>query len=67
MSYFDDHEDEIVFGGHRSRSRSTPYLMRCTFCGARNLHFDDGYLVTQHGEIHKCPAKQASEDDFKPL
>ena len=65
MSYFDDHEDWVIYGGAHGHAPSTPPT--CKFCGATDLDWvHTGVrwrLYNAAGEIHVCE-RRASLDDF---
>lgn len=71
MSYFDDNEDRIIYGGDRiakqiARAQANERRkVTCPTCGKRNLRVGPrGRLYTPEGKAHHCPV---SADDFDDL
>lgn len=65
MSYFDDHEDQIIYG---RRPRDGGSTVTCKRCGKAGLRWqdEDGEWVLMEGrcKVHKCDMQKAARDDF---
>lgn len=71
MSYFDDNEDWIVYGGRRpSFHDDEPREVECKFCGKGGLHWeetDTGWvLLDGKYAVHNCRSV-AGVDEFEDL
>lgn len=73
MSYFDDHEDEIIYGRCHDDDDDDG-AVECKQCGKGGLSWEDDngrcVLIDGHGKIHKCDEKRlhkAAADDFEVL
>ncbi len=68
MSFFDDHEDEIIYGWQRDDYQE-PRAPRCKFCGSTDVRWrqQTGRWVlfsTTPGVEHNCRSQPASADEF---
>lgn len=79
MSYFDDYDDDIIFGDWRHKDEEPAYGHRslniqCRKCGRRGLMWSPDQagqwhlteLSLQGGRLHVC-LLVAPEDDFDPV
>lgn len=69
MSFFDDHEDKIIYGRLRSYDDHEPRELRCKFCGSTDVRWrqQTGRWVlfsTTPGVEHNCRSQPASADEF---
>lgn len=68
MSYFDDNENRIVYGGQGRLPR--PNGVVCKHCGVAGLRWHQQQhwaLVDRKGAVHQCARQVAAVDDFDDL
>lgn len=55
MSYFDDNEDYLIFGGHPAPADHT-----CWYCGAPIFFVRRGGapICAETGDVHRCAAQE---------
>lgn len=70
MAFFDDHEDDIVYGRGRARYERDddgPASVSCNRCGKTDCHWieegDRWVLLERGNRVHKC-ANPVTADDF---
>lgn len=66
MSYFDENEDRIVYGGRHRHHSEAPQETRCNRCGSTDVRWRQQtgkwmLFSLQPGKLHVC---ELSEDDF---
>jgi hypothetical protein len=73
LSYFEDNEDEIIYGRGHDRDYDEPRKVECKKCGKGGLEWDDDgrwILIDGRGKVHKCDEKvlhKQTADDFEVL
>jgi hypothetical protein len=74
VSYFEDNEDEIIYGRRHDRDDDEPRKVECKKCGKGGLEWEDDngrwVLIESNGKVHKCDEKRvhaAVADDFEVL
>jgi len=74
MSYFDDHEDRIIFGGYRSHRSA--FRITCKRCGAEGLKWrltDEGDWRlfederVEHNRLKEHHCVELENNDFEDL